>query len=69
MRSQRVVPLAGDPQVIPTNTSDHFPAQAEGVGGPCGERGTPTSYGAIWASDLAQDHLNDWLGFIVNRIS
>ena len=56
--SQRVVPLTGDPQGIPTNTPDQFPAQAEGLGGPCGTRGTPTPYGAIRASNLAQDHLN-----------
>ena len=56
--SQRVVPLTGDPQGIPTNTPDQFPAQAEGLGGPCGTRGTPTPYGAIRASKNAQDHLN-----------
>ena len=56
--SQRVVSLMGDPQGIPTNTPDQFPAQAEGLGGPCGTRGTPTLYGAIWASNLVQDHLN-----------
>ena len=56
--SQRVVPLMRDPQGIPTNTPDQFPAQAEGLGGPCGTRGTPTPYGAIWASNLARDHLN-----------
>ena len=55
--SQRVVPLTGDPQGIPTNTPDQFPAQAEGLGGPCGTRGTPTPYGAIRASKNAQDHL------------
>ena len=55
--SQRAVPLAGDPQDIPTSTPDHFPAQAEGLGGPCGTRGAPTLHGAIWASDLPQDHL------------
>ena len=32
----------GDPQGIPTGTPDHFSAQAEGLGGPCGTRGTPT---------------------------
>ena len=47
----------GDPQGIPTNTPDQFPAQAEGLGGPCGTRGTPTLYGAIGASNLAQGHL------------
>ena len=57
--SQRVVPLTGDPQGIPTNTPDQFPAQDEGLGGPCGTRGTPTPYGAIRASKNAQqDHLN-----------
>ena len=55
--SQRVVPLTGDPQGILTNTPDQFPAQAEGLGGPCGTRGTPTPYGAIRASKNAQDHL------------
>ena len=56
--SQRVVPLTGDPQGIPTNTPDQFPAQAEGLGGHCGTRGTPALYGAMWASNLVQDHLN-----------
>ena len=56
-RSQLAVPLMGGPQGIPTNTPDQFPAQAEGLGGPCGTRGTPTPYGAIRASNLAQDHL------------
>ena len=55
--SQRVVPLTGDPEGIPTNIPDQFPAQAEGLGGPRGTRGTPTLYGAIWASNLALDHL------------
>ena len=55
--SQRVVPLTGDPTGIPTNTPDHFPAQAEGLGGPCGTRGTPSLYRAMWASNLAADHL------------
>ena len=58
--SQRVVPLTGDPEGIPTNTPDQFPAQAEGLGGTCGTRGTPTLYGAIWASNLVQDHLKRW---------
>ena len=61
--SQRVVPLTGDPQGIPTNTPDQFPAQAEGLGGPCGTRGTPSLYGAMWASKNAQDlrtTLQEW---------
>ena len=66
--SQRAVPLAGDPQDIPTNTPDHFPAQAEGLGGPCGTRGAPTLHGAIWASDLPQDHLNDVIFVCLLRI-
>ena len=48
----------GDSQGIPTNTPDQFPPQAEGLGGPCSARGTPALYGAIWASNLVQDHLN-----------
>ena len=55
--SQRAIPLTGDPQGIPTNTPDQFPAQAEGLGGPCGTLGTPSLYGAMWASKNAQDHL------------
>ena len=59
----------GDAQGIPTNTPDQFPAQAEGLGGPCGTRGIPTLYGAIWASNLALDHLNplgDWIEILIN---
>ena len=67
--SQRVVPLTGDPQGIPTNTPDQFPAQAEGLGGPCGTRGTPTPYGAIRASKNAQDHLNGLLLMLLTVIS
>ena len=52
--SQRAIPLTGDPQGIPTGTPDHFPAQAEGLGGPCGTRGTPTLYRAIWVMGLAR---------------
>ena len=55
--SQRVAPLTGDRQGIPTNTPDHFPTQAEDLGGPYGTRGTPALYGAIWASNLTADHL------------
>ena len=56
--SQRVTPLTGDRQGIPTNTPDQFPTHAEGLGGPYGTRGTPALYGAMWASNLALDHLN-----------
>ena len=58
-----VVPLTGDPQGIPTNTPDQFPAQAEGLGGPCGTRGTPSLYGAMWASKNAQDHLKSLIKY------
>ena len=58
--SQRVVPLTGDPQGIPTNTPDQFPTQDEGLGGPYGTRGIPTLYGAIWASNLAAETTLRW---------